>query len=196
MKRSAGSRCRIPRTLPLPARCVPSSAISASPAPSRIARHFQRKQEDDAALIYKFARSQKLIALTATSPAEPGLSDARARLRAERGIVGIHPDEHMRVEDDHDKASQVLVRDRRHDIAQDERARVQAERRQCACALIRMQFGDGLAVLGDDKDLARGHHLVHQGEAAGLEFGGLDDLVRSCSFSDNRYDHDHDHDCT
>jgi hypothetical protein len=39
-----------------------------------------------------------------------------------------------------------------------------------------MQFGNRLAVLRDDKDLARGRHLVHQGEAAGLEFGGLDGL--------------------
>ena len=53
---------------------------------------------------------------------------------------------------------------------------------------------DDLAVLRDDKDLARGRHLVHQGEAASLEFGGLDGLHGRTPWIVD--DHDHDHGCT
>ena len=67
---------------------------------------FNRKRQDDTPLLHKHCAFPEADRAHRDLARAPGLFDARTRLRAERGIVGIHPDEHMRVEDDHDKASQ------------------------------------------------------------------------------------------
>ena len=43
-------------------------------------------------------------------------------------------------------------------------------------SLVRHEFHERLALLGDDDGFARARNLVHQRETFGFEFRGLDDL--------------------
>src|SRR5579859_6465409 len=81
-----------------------------------------------------------------------------------------------------------LYIDRRDDIADNNEIIFEDAEELGSVRTVRRQFGDRLAVLGDDDDLAAARDFIHQGEALGLEFGGFD-VARHHGIP--RYDHGH-----